>query len=319
MTCTRSYNDTMTSCVNWMENNGLEGDFMRETNMLGVAFCGKSSPHSMFKSENDEYLFSYESDLLEPVPIASDLCQRVDCVTSLPSDLIENSLDYCVALQPLTKLLETVPGDSLDQTEVQFCSDLNISLGGGIHRSPSLVSLESLSGTLPSKEMKETVHLYDYQQERWVDRFQELVGFYSTRGHSNVPNNYGRNLACWVRRQRHQFKRAKLGRRSTLTSARVQLLELVGFTHDFHDLAWNTNFNRLVEFYKVHKHCNVPASPYGDPNGSLFNWCKRQKRACRVYLENSDDIGTRMNAQRLRLLQSIGFRFDPVRKFQSAP
>jgi hypothetical protein len=253
----------------------------------------------------------------EPLPIASDLCRRVDSITSLPSDMINNSIDYCVALQPVTKPQKSFPECMLDQTNVQVPFDFNLLLGEGIRKSPSLVSLESLSEDPPTQETKGLVHLYDYQHERWVDRFQELFEFHSTRGHTNVPNNYGQNLAGWVRRQRHQFKRAKQGRRSTLTSGRVQLLELVGFTYDFHDLAWNTNFERLVEFYSVHKHCNVPASLNGVSNSSLFNWCKRQKRACRMYIENRDAIGTRMNSNRLQLLQSIGFRFDTVKKPQS--
>jgi hypothetical protein len=321
MTCTRAYNDAIVSCVDWMENEGGETD-KQELNVLSLA-PGRSSLLALFNSASNEALNSWidenlgsrssEASLLEPLPIASDLCQRVDRVTSLPSDLLLNSSDYCVALQPLTKP-QKVPCAVPNQRTApdSFDADVTMSSAGGFQKTPSLVSLESLS----SNETKAAVHLYDYQQERWVDRFQELFEFYSTRGHTNVPTFYGHNLACWVRRQRHQFKRAKQGRRSTLTSGRVQLLELVGFTYDFHDLAWNTNFERLMEFYKVHKHCNVPAGFNGDTNASLFNWCKRQKRACRMFLENSDAIGTRMNAHRLRLLKSIGFRWDTAKKPQ---
>lgn len=323
MTWQRPYNNTLWDIFDCMDDNGVEA-CKGEKKFLGMAPVASS--HALFNhSESDDNMFSIEqgfglesqeADLMEPVPIACQLCQRVDTVDVFPSDLLRNYNEYCIALQPLTKSISHLQVDTPTRgtPPVTFCSNFIKSSMGNSSESPSLVSLESM----PSNAKKGAVHLYDYQLERWIDRYQELFAFFSSRGHTNVSNEYGHNLACWVRRQRHQFKRAKQSRRSTLTSGRVQLLELVGFKWDFHDLAWNENFERLREFYDVHKHCNVPTNLIGDKTASLFNWCKRQKRACRMYLQNNDAVGTRMTPKRLDLLKSIDFRWDPVKKTSSS-
>ncbi|KAG7340935.1 helicase domain protein [Nitzschia inconspicua] len=260
---------------------------------------------------------------LEPNPI-SGIIQRVPELplsSCLSQDLLKNCNDYCMALQPLdTKQVSSTTssnsGWKSNRNSMLSYAALNIPCPvSGVSRMYSDSSKMSASSTVTS----EVVHIYDYQQERWMDRYQQLSTFFQEHGHSDVSHEFDSNLSGWVRRQRHQFKRAKQGRRSTLTTSRVQLLEQVGFKWDFHDLAWNKNFERLQAFYNVHKHCNVPTSScstfFGskEDNDRLLNWCKRQKRAIRMYLKNKAAAGSRMNAKRFAQLQSIGFRWEPVK------
>mmetsp|Transcript_27740 Transcript_27740/g.45866 ORF Transcript_27740/g.45866 Transcript_27740/m.45866 type:complete len:331 (+) Transcript_27740:165-1157(+) len=240
-------------------------------------------------------------DALEPVPISSDI-QRDDKVSlkSLSQDLLRNASDYCLALKPLEAFCVQ------DGNNQALSSSFNVTPSFVCHK-PSVTPATT-----------DPVHLYDYQQERWMERYMELAKFFNNHGHSDVSNEYDVNLAGWVRRQRHQFKRAKQGRRSTLTVSRVQMLERVGFKWDFHDLAWNENFERLKIFVKIHNHCNVTSSNVSlgskEENDRLLNWCKRQKRAIRLFLKNKEAVGTRMNAKRFELLQSLGFKWETNKK-----
>ena len=235
---------------------------------------------------------------IEPSPIGSIQSVSVGNV-GFSNDLLRNCNEYCFALGPLkSNELESTNNKSFQVT--------------------SSVVQHKVSVTPPTTS---TIHLYDYQLERWMDRYNQLATFYQQYGHSAVSNEYDANLAGWVRRQRHQFKRAKQNRRSTLTMKRVALLEDVGFTWDFHDIAWQANFQRLKKFYSIHNHCNVTTTSnfYGskEENDKLLNWCKRQKRAIRLFLKNTDAVGSRMNMKRLELLNSIGFRWEPVKKSPS--
>jgi len=253
--------------------------------------------------------------LLEPLPISSTI-QRVDklpLTSCLSEDLLKHCDDYCVALQSLNAMRELASQPNSNILPFSMVRSWNDCPKPGVTR-----SISDSSDVSSSSDM---VHIYDYQQERWMDWYHQLANFYNQYGHSDVCNDFDCNLAGWVRRQRHQFKRAKQGRRSTLTSNRVLLLEQVGFKWNFHDLAWNENFERLKAFYKIHKNCNVPTSTcsFGskEDNERLINWCKRQKRAIRVYLTNKDAAGSRMNAKRLEMLKSIGFCWEPVKKSES--
>ena len=244
--------------------------------------------------------------------VASNMCPT----TAMPTPLALPSLRQ----QPSLLRSVSVPGLATPK------GGLPTSFGNipcpkvGISRGSSDTSIMSTGSN------GDMVHIYDYQQERWMDRYHQLAAYFQQHGNSDVSNEYDANLAGWVRRQRHQFKRAKQGRRSTLTVARVQLLERVGYTWDFHDVAWNKNFEQLKAFYRIHKHTNVPTScssnseAFGmtkEENDRLLNWCKRQKRAIRMYLKDKNAVGSRMNAKRFELLQSIGFRWQPVKKVES--
>jgi hypothetical protein len=234
---------------------------------------------------------------LEPSPIAGNIQNVAVGNVGFSKDLLQNWNDYCFALEPLR---------SNEKEESK-----------SFHITSSVVQ-HKMYVTPPTTS---TIHLYDYQLERWMDRYSQLAAFYQQYGHSDISNDFDSNLAGWVRRQRHQFKRAKQGRRSTLTVKRVALLEDVGFKWDFHDLAWQQNFQQLKNFYSLHNHCNVTTTSnfYGskEENDKLLNWCKRQKRAIRLFLMNKDAVGSRMNLKRLELLNSIGFRWEPVKKSPS--
>jgi hypothetical protein len=252
---------------------------------------------------------------VEPIPISKDI-HRVQKVpfNAFSNDILRNAHDLCLALEPLKARQDNIIIKNHKKGEFV----VSPATEGDSTNSSLVPSKQKSSAAAAAAASRSSVHLYDYQQERWMDRYNELSAFFQSHGHSDVSNEFDANLAGWVRRQRHQFKRAKQGRRSTLTVARVQLLDRVGFKWDSHDLAWVENFERLKTFYKIHKHCNVSSSfiESSDVTGNredhekLLNWCKRQKRAIRMYLKNKDRVGSRMTPQRFEMLKSLGFRWE---------
>ena len=72
------------------------------------------------------------------------------------------------------------------------------------------------------------------RQWQWETRYRELQQFASTYGHCCVPISYSENthLAHWVSNQRKLYNLRNAGKRSELTTTRIQKLEDIGF-------AWN--------------------------------------------------------------------------------
>jgi hypothetical protein len=65
----------------------------------------------------------------------------------------------------------------------------------------------------------------------WEHRLSELADYRKIHGHCNVPRNYSENakLGQWVGTQRKQNKFYQEGKRSSMTSSRIQALESLGF------------------------------------------------------------------------------------------
>jgi hypothetical protein len=149
--------------------------------------------------------------------------------------------------------------------------------------------------------------IHPYQHERWMERYQDLVDYYRTNSHCNVPYVYKANacLGQWVKRQRHQYKLRNQGHHSNLTEDRIQMLDMLGFIWDSHGAAWEEKFIELKEFCKTHGHCNVPC--IYDGTSKLSTWLKRQRRQYRLFVSNK---ASTMDYERVSKLESLGFVWD---------
>ncbi len=167
------------------------------------------------------------------------------------------------------------------------------------------------------------------------------------------PNN--QDLARWVKRQRRQYKLMLMGdTASTMTQERVDTLNDEGFIWDSHDVVWRERYNQLIEYKKKHGHTRVPTCCKDNP--SLASWVKCQRRQYKLMWEKQQQRGaaaaaaaaaaggggkqekekssshsstrtsTRtststktsnsMNAERIQLLESIGFAWEVVPRRQ---
>lgn len=121
------------------------------------------------------------------------------------------------------------------------------------------------------------------QNQRWEDRFQQLVDFKKKYGHCCVSSSDKEfsQLCTWVRHQRHLYKLNRKGIPSSLTFERMSMLDSIDFVWDVatFDPLWNKRFQELVEFKKKNGHCNVTLrmGKYKE----LAKWVMNQRRAHR--------------------------------------
>lgn len=86
-----------------------------------------------------------------------------------------------------------------------------------------------------TEERKEALEnigfVWDAHRATWEVRFCELSAFQETNGHCNVPSKFQVNpkLFTWMKCQRRQYKLYVQGRKSHMTSERVEKLSSIGF------------------------------------------------------------------------------------------
>jgi hypothetical protein len=140
------------------------------------------------------------------------------------------------------------------------------------------------------------------------ERLNELADYRKIHGNCNVPHNYSENskLANWVGTQRTQYTLHLEGKKSQMTSFRIQELESLGFEWDRHGTAWEDRLSELADYRKIHGHSNVPHS-YID-NFKLAQWVATQRTQYRFYQEGKTSS---MSAFRIQALESLGCDWKP--------
>jgi len=135
---------------------------------------------------------------------------------------------------------------------------------------------------------------WDPNNTHWEKYYRQLVEFKKEHNHTNVPQRSGkyRELGTWVRNQRaaKRYKRP-------IMAERAKRLDEIGFIWVLIEpMSWEKMFAALVEYQKVHKHCNVPqkAGEYK----RLGKWVNTQRT--RYYRG-------KFRADRKQVLDSIGF------------
>lgn len=144
--------------------------------------------------------------------------------------------------------------------------------------------------------------------EKWNQRFQDLSEFRSKHGHCLVPLDWPENpaLAHWIKHQRGQHKAKHSGKHSTLTDAREQALENLGFVWDSHRATWEERFHKIVQFQAIHGHSNLPSRYEANPR--LSTWVKCQRRQFKLFQQGKK---SQMTKERIAKLTSIGFVWYP--------
>jgi len=133
-------------------------------------------------------------------------------------------------------------------------------------------------GDLPAEQEKVLTEVgfdWDPVSKRWEQMFQQLIEFRSENGHTNVPQHSDKYaaLAHWVRNQRA----AKRYNRPIIAE-RGKRLDAIGFKWRLVDPnAWESMFESLMKFKKIHGHCNVPQ--HWKENQRLGRWVNTQRTA----------------------------------------
>jgi hypothetical protein len=159
-----------------------------------------------------------------------------------------------------------------------------------------------------SRSRRPELQIKAHQNDQWNERFQELVEYHQTFGHSHVPYHYKKSasLAWWVKRQRHQYKMKQDGNHSTLTDERERKLEALGFCWDSHTAVWEERLNELIDHRRQHGHTTI-SQTY---NPKLLIWVKCQRRQFKLYCAGEKSS---MTQDRINKLNAAGFCWNPRR------
>jgi hypothetical protein len=140
----------------------------------------------------------------------------------------------------------------------------------------------------------------------WGQRLSELADYRKVHGHCNVPRKYSENtqLGTWVGTQRYQYKLHREGKTSLMTHSRIQELESLGFDWDCLGATWENRLSQLVDYRKIHGHCNVPQR-YSE-NTQLARWVNSQRNRYKLHREGKPWA---MTLSRIQELESLGFEW----------
>jgi len=112
----------------------------------------------------------------------------------------------------------------------------------------------------------------------WETRYEELVEYKRSHGDCKVPSKYNANpqLGLWVNRQRTLYKRLVRGEQSSLSEERRKKLDDIEFLLKvFVGVPWETRYEELVEYKRLHGACNVPKLYKANPQ--LGTWVMKQR------------------------------------------
>mmetsp|Transcript_17546 Transcript_17546/g.40869 ORF Transcript_17546/g.40869 Transcript_17546/m.40869 type:complete len:548 (+) Transcript_17546:418-2061(+) len=153
--------------------------------------------------------------------------------------------------------------------------------------------------------------------QRWMERFQDLVEFKKIHGHCNVPTQRNKDtptkvpdrwfrLSSWVSTQRTQHKLLRLGKWTTLKPERVRQLTAIGFSWSGQppqtvNLPFDRRLEQLQAYRREHGHVNVPQKCSDPQYSGLGNFCLQQRKDYRQ--------GTLATDRRERL-ERLGFQWS---------
>ena len=152
-------------------------------------------------------------------------------------------------------------------------------------------------------------------EHKWITRFEQLQDFIHTHGHCNPsPRGDDFALAMWIKNQRMNYKYWMDGVRP-MSKHRIDLLNSIGFIWSVQDAKWMQMYGKLVEFYQVHGHADVPSlSHHNCKSEQLARWVAQQrlryKRATNMnYRTSSKSLP--LSEEQVELLEKIQFPWHP--------
>lgn len=132
-------------------------------------------------------------------------------------------------------------------------------------------------------------------ETRFEQHFADFLKFKEKYGHVLVPRNYTEIpvLATWVGHLRSKPVREDRRKR----------LDAEGFVWDAIDERFETKFNELAEYKRIHG--NFKISEKREGYAKLTSWMNKARMARKT------GKGQRITDEKIRLLDSIGFPWDP--------
>ena len=246
------------------------------------------------------------AEAFEPLPIGGNTRTTRIYAPPIDASVLDSVLERALLL-----------GDD-DDDEVLLCEPTDSSLSSNVSnvrkpsQSPPITSSAPMhkKRRLSSSSNHHQPRFRGYQERLWDDQFEELLKFKKEHGHCLVPNSNRENqvLSRWVKRQRYQYKLKAAGKLpSTMTNARIQKLENIGFVWDSHAATWDNRLKELAEFREKFGHCNVTSNHPENPE--LATWIKCQRRQYKLFWADSKKkkAASSMTVERMNALNELGF------------
>lgn len=151
----------------------------------------------------------------------------------------------------------------------------------------------------PKKEKKKDI--------KWRASLDELAKYKEEYGNCLVPRGYppSPRLASWVAEQRKQYKLLQIGKQSSITPQRIDLLNSLDFAWNAQEAAWEKHIEDLKSYKEEYGDCLVPLNHPDYPKLGL--WVKEQRRHYTLLRQGKP---SHMTEERAQTLQKIGFCWD---------
>ena len=113
---------------------------------------------------------------------------------------------------------------------------------------------------------------------KWLASYEEVLQYKDEFGDCTVPRGFPPNprLASWVAEQRKQHKLFHVGKNSSITPRRIELLDRIGFAWNAQEAAWERHITDLKAYNDEFGDCLVPLNHPKYPKLGL--WVKEQRR-----------------------------------------
>jgi len=137
--------------------------------------------------------------------------------------------------------------------------------------------------------------IWNPREALWEANFTSLVRFKEKHGHCDVTrsNKEFPGLAQWVNNQR------ALKRNNKFSGDRIRRLDAQGFKWNARNDLWEEMFGALVEYKRLHGHCDVPAI-----------WRKNPQLGRWVHIQRQFRKRNTLPEERVKQLSATGFRWE---------
>ena len=135
---------------------------------------------------------------------------------------------------------------------------------------------------------------WDPGQTDWEEKFGELCSYKTRHGHVNVTRNDEASLSTWVGTLR------KSNKKGTLSPAKKDRLDGIGFVWDMFDAEWEKMYEELLAYKVQNGSFDIAANLSG-----LGGWIANQRRTLRR---------GKLSSKKKKRLDDVGFEWDPLEK-----
>jgi len=194
--------------------------------------------------------------------------------------------------------------------------------------------------------------VWNTNEYAWEKQFQSMVEFRTKYGHNTVSKLIDKHerkkykgLEAWIEAQQQQYRKFKHCVPANINEARIKRLNDASFdwinpngrsldakekdqkatnrivylpnhppTEEEINQRWNESYQKLVEYFDQHGHCNIYT---GSKNGSkgaehqLRKFVMQQRKEYAKYIDNQQSV---LTPERVDLLQRIGFSWNSGNK-----